>query len=120
MKVLVVGGTGTVGAAVVQQLLARKADLRLFVRDAKTNDALEWLTLAKFYKHLGIYAFRCEFLLNFVQLPQSDLEKTEKLEQLRALENGFSIKVWITPHDSIGVDRPEDVELVEEILKSQA
>jgi 3-deoxy-manno-octulosonate cytidylyltransferase (CMP-KDO synthetase) len=91
-----------------------------FVRDAKTSDALEWLKLAKFYKHLGIYAFRREFLLKFVALPQSELEKTEKLEQLRALENGFSIKVWITPHDSIGVDRPEDVELVEEILKSQA
>jgi 3-deoxy-manno-octulosonate cytidylyltransferase (CMP-KDO synthetase) len=54
-----------------------------------------------------------------VQLPQSELEKTEKLEQLRALENGFAIKVLITPHDSIGVDRPEDVELVEEILRSQ-
>jgi 3-deoxy-manno-octulosonate cytidylyltransferase (CMP-KDO synthetase) len=91
-----------------------------FVRDAKTGDPQEWLTLGKFYKHLGIYAFRREFLFKFVQLPQSELEKTEKLEQLRALENGFSIKVLITPHDSIGVDRPEDVQLVEEILKSQA
>jgi 3-deoxy-manno-octulosonate cytidylyltransferase (CMP-KDO synthetase) len=91
-----------------------------FVRDAQTGDPQEWLKLAKFYKHLGIYAFRREFLLKFVQLPQSELEKTEKLEQLRALENGFSIKVWITPHDSIGVDRPEDVVLVEQILKSQA
>jgi 3-deoxy-manno-octulosonate cytidylyltransferase (CMP-KDO synthetase) len=91
-----------------------------FVRDAKTGDASEWLTLAKFYKHLGIYAFRREFLLTFVQLPPSELERTEKLEQLRALENGVSIRVWITPHDSIGVDRPEDVELVEQILKSQA
>jgi 3-deoxy-manno-octulosonate cytidylyltransferase (CMP-KDO synthetase) len=90
-----------------------------YVREARTADALEWLTLARFYKHLGIYAFRREFLLKFVQLPQSDLEKTEKLEQLRALENGFSIKVLITPYDSIGVDRPEDIELVEEILKSQ-
>jgi 3-deoxy-manno-octulosonate cytidylyltransferase (CMP-KDO synthetase) len=47
------------------------------------------------------------------------LEKTEKLEQLRALENGFAVKVWITPFDSIGVDRPEDVEIVEEILRKQ-
>jgi 3-deoxy-manno-octulosonate cytidylyltransferase (CMP-KDO synthetase) len=69
-----------------------------------------------FLKHLGIYAFRHEFLLRFVRLPQGELEKTEKLEQLRALENGFAIKVVITPHDSIGVDRPEDVKLVEEIL----
>jgi 3-deoxy-manno-octulosonate cytidylyltransferase (CMP-KDO synthetase) len=91
-----------------------------FVRDASSADSLEWLKLAKFYKHLGIYAFRREFLLKFVALPQSDLEKTEKLEQLRALENGFAIKVLITPHDSIGVDRPEDVELVEQILRTQA
>lgn len=69
-----------------------------------------------FYKHLGIYAFRRDFLLKFVQLPASELEKTEKLEQVRALENGYAIRVWITPHDSIGVDRPEDVKLVEEIL----
>ena len=72
-----------------------------------------------FYKHLGIYAYRREFLMKFVQLPASDLEKAEKLEQLRALENGYAIRVWITPHDSIGVDRPEDVELVEEILRAQ-
>jgi 3-deoxy-manno-octulosonate cytidylyltransferase (CMP-KDO synthetase) len=91
-----------------------------FVRDARSGDSPEWLKLAKFYKHLGIYAFRRDFLLRFVQLPQSELEKTEKLEQLRALENGFSIKVLVTPHDSIGVDRPEDVELVEEILRAQA
>jgi 3-deoxy-manno-octulosonate cytidylyltransferase (CMP-KDO synthetase) len=68
------------------------------------------------HKHIGIYAYRKEFLLKFVTLPQSPLEKTEKLEQLRALENGFGIRVWVTPHDSIGVDRPEDVALVEEIL----
>jgi 3-deoxy-manno-octulosonate cytidylyltransferase (CMP-KDO synthetase) len=72
-----------------------------------------------FYKHLGIYGYRREFLLKFVALPASELEKAEKLEQLRALENGYAIRVWITPHDSIGVDRPEDVELVEEILRAQ-
>jgi len=87
-----------------------------YVRDARTNDPLDWLRQAKFFKHLGIYAYRHEFLIRFVQLPQTELEKTEKLEQLRALENGFAIRVWVTPHDSIGVDRPEDVELVEQIL----
>jgi 3-deoxy-manno-octulosonate cytidylyltransferase (CMP-KDO synthetase) len=91
-----------------------------FVRDAASADAVEWLRLSKFYKHLGIYAFRREFLLKFVELPQGELEKTEKLEQLRALENGFAIKVLITLHDSIGVDRPEDVELVEQILRTPA
>ncbi len=68
------------------------------------------------FKHLGIYAYRREFLLKFVTLLPSSLEKTEKLEQLRALENGFAIKVLVTPHDSVGVDTPEDVKRVEEIL----
>ena len=86
---------------------------------ASTTDSAAVLRLATFYKHLGIYAFRRDFLLKFVRLPQSELEKTEKLEQLRALENGYDIKVLVTKHDSISVDRPEDVELVEQILKSQ-
>jgi 3-deoxy-manno-octulosonate cytidylyltransferase (CMP-KDO synthetase) len=88
-----------------------------YVRDATSGEPLEWLRRATFHKHLGIYAFRKEFLLKFIQLPPSELERTEKLEQLRALENGFAVKVWITPFDSIGVDRPEDVELVEELLR---
>ena len=87
-----------------------------YVRDAKSDEMSEWLGLARFHKHLGIYAFRREFLLKFVQLPQSELEKAEKLEQLRALENGFAIKVLITPYDSVGVDTPEDAKLVEKIL----
>ena len=82
-----------------------------FVRDAGD--------VTIFYKHLGIYAYRREFLMTFVELPVAVLEKAEKLEQLRALENGHGIRVWITAHDSIGVDRPEDVLLVEEILRAQ-
>ena len=90
-----------------------------YVRDAARDGAAERLRAATFYKHLGIYAYRREFLLEFVSWPQTALEKAEKLEQLRALENGATIKVLITPHDSIGVDRPEDVALVEEILKAR-
>jgi 3-deoxy-manno-octulosonate cytidylyltransferase (CMP-KDO synthetase) len=114
-------------ANVVKVVVARNGNALYFsrstipyVRDAKSGEALEWLRLAAFCKHLGIYAFRKEFLLMFVQLPPSELEKTEKLEQLRALENGFAVKVWITPFDSIGVDRPEDIETVEEILRKSS
>jgi len=82
-----------------------------FVRDPDT--------LATRYKHLGMYAFRPTFLQKFVAMPQTELEKAEKLEQLRALENGYAIRVWITPFDSIGVDRPEDVELVEQALRTR-
>ena len=85
-----------------------------YVRDA--NGAF---VAGKAHKHIGIYAYRRKFLLKFVALPQSALEQTEKLEQLRALENNYGIRVWVTPHDSIGVDRPEDVQLVEEILSKQ-
>jgi 3-deoxy-manno-octulosonate cytidylyltransferase (CMP-KDO synthetase) len=72
---------------------------------------------ATHYKHIGIYAYRREFLLQYVQMPPSPLERTEKLEQLRALENGYPIQVLVTPFDSIGVDVPADVQRVEEILR---
>lgn len=68
------------------------------------------------YKHLGIYSYRKEILLNLVKLPTSPLEEAEKLEQLRALENGFKIKVKITPYETIGVDTPEDLEKVKNWL----
>jgi 3-deoxy-manno-octulosonate cytidylyltransferase (CMP-KDO synthetase) len=103
---------------VVKVVIAANGNALYFSRNQipYVRDAADQFRDGTFLKHLGIYAYRREFLLKFVQLPQSALEKTEKLEQLRALENGYAIKVLITPHDSIGVDRPEDVKLVEEIL----
>jgi len=71
------------------------------------------------YKHLGFYGFRMDFLLQFTRLSEGALEAAEKLEQLRALEHGFKIKVQETPFNSIEVDVPEDVKKVEEILKGQ-
>ncbi len=65
-----------------------------------------------FYLHLGIYAYKRDFLLRFGDLPPSPLEKTEALEQLRALENDFSIGVYITQSSSSSVDTPEDMERV--------
>jgi len=61
-----------------------------------------------FFKHLGIYAYRREFLLTFTTLARTPLEEAEKLEQLRALEHGYRIRVGIARHDSIGIDTPED------------
>lgn len=71
-----------------------------------------------YYKHLGFYAYRKGFLLSFVALPEGEWERFEKLEQLRALEYGYKIKLTITEHDSIEVDRPEDLERVEEFLRT--
>jgi len=69
-----------------------------------------------YYKHLGLYGFRMEFLAQFARLSEGVLEFAEKLEQLRALEYGFKIKVLETPFDSIEVDTPGDIERVEKIL----
>ncbi len=69
-----------------------------------------------YYKHLGFYAYRKGFLLSFVALPEGEWERFEKLEQLRALEYGYTIKVVLTEYDSIEVDTPEDLVRVEEYL----
>lgn len=68
------------------------------------------------YKHLGIYTYRANFLVALSKLPMSDLEKAEKLEQLRALSWGFKIKVVTTDHDSVGVDTPEDLENIRNMI----
>ena len=68
-------------------------------------------------KHLGIYGYRRETLLRLVKFPVSPLEDAEKLEQLRALENGIQIAVVKVDYDSVGVDAPEDVEWVEKIFE---
>jgi 3-deoxy-manno-octulosonate cytidylyltransferase (CMP-KDO synthetase) len=69
-----------------------------------------------FLKHLGIYGYRRETLLRLVKFPVSPLEAAEKLEQLRALENGIQIAVVTVDYDSVGVDVPEDVKRVEKLL----
>ncbi len=66
-----------------------------------------------FYKHLGIYAFRRQFLLLFSSIPTARLEELEKLEQLRALESGFKIKVKETRYESYRIDTPEDLKNIE-------
>ena len=70
---------------------------------------------SKVYKHIGIYAYRRNFLLNFAQMTPTPLEETESLEQLRALENGYKIRVIKSDCKFIGVDTEEDLKLVNEI-----
>jgi len=71
----------------------------------------------EYFKHIGVYAFRKEALKKFVDLPQSNLEKIEKLEQLRLLENGYKIKMVETEYTGIGIDTPEDLRKAEEMMK---
>ena len=86
-----------------------------FVRDADTG--AEQLAAFPFLKHLGIYGYRRETLLRLVKFKVSSLEQAEKLEQLRALENGVQIAVVKVNYDSIGVDAPSDLKKVEQILR---
>jgi 3-deoxy-manno-octulosonate cytidylyltransferase (CMP-KDO synthetase) len=73
-------------------------------------------TSPRYFKHLGLYAYRKSALDIFVQRPESILEKSERLEQLRFLENGIPIHVGETPYDSVGVDTEEDLQRVAAIL----
>ena len=71
------------------------------------------------YKHVGLYVYRREFLLQYAQMSPTYLEMAEKLEQLRVLENGYRIKVVPTEHESIGVDTPCDLDKVLDKLKNR-
>jgi 3-deoxy-manno-octulosonate cytidylyltransferase (CMP-KDO synthetase) len=73
---------------------------------------------AQHFKHLGLYVYRRDFLLAYPDLPIGPLESAERLEQLRALENGFKIQVAETEFDSIGVDTPEDLQRICDLFRN--
>jgi 3-deoxy-manno-octulosonate cytidylyltransferase (CMP-KDO synthetase) len=83
------------------------------VRDAADKEARGWC----YYKHIGLYVYRREFLLSYAKMEPTPLEKLEKLEQLRALENGYEIVVAETKSDSVGVDSMELFERVKRLLE---
>jgi 3-deoxy-manno-octulosonate cytidylyltransferase (CMP-KDO synthetase) len=72
-----------------------------------------------FWRHIGIYGYQKDFLQKFCRIPPSRLEKTEKLEQLRALENGYRIKIIENKFSTLSVDLPEDIIRVENLLKDR-
>lgn len=76
----------------------------------------EWQKDVTYYKHLGIYGYRRDFLMHYADLEPTPLQLAEDLEQLKVLENGYRIKVAIVESSSIGVDRPEDVKQIEQLL----
>jgi len=90
-----------------------------YLREAASGSVNEQLAAFPFLKHIGIYGYWREALLRFVKFPVSPLEQAEKLEQLRALENGIGMAVVNVDYDSIGVDTPEDVPRVEQMLKKR-
>jgi 3-deoxy-manno-octulosonate cytidylyltransferase (CMP-KDO synthetase) len=73
-------------------------------------------TTSRRFKHIGLYVYRRKFLLQYPAMPMGPLEQTERLEQLRALENGHRIRVVETDYESLGVDTPEDLERVNQLF----
>lgn len=77
----------------------------------------QWLFQHVYYGHIGLYVYRKKFLMKFISLPESSLEKIEKLEQLRAIENGYKIKAAVVDQAPQGVDTPEDLERIIKYIK---
>ncbi len=83
----------------------------------RNKDKQEWLKGHTYYKHIGLYAYKADVLKEITSLPQSSLELAESLEQLRWLENGYTIKVGVSEVETIGIDTPEDLEHAKEVLE---
>lgn len=79
----------------------------------------EWYKKHKYYKHIGIYAYRKNFLFKLTRLPEGELEKIEKLEQLRIIENGYKIRTVLTDYQSLSVDTDEDLRNINTYIKKQ-
>jgi len=99
---------------VVKVVADGRGDALYFSRSAIPNGA------GAAFVHVGLYAFRRDFLLRFAALPQTPLELAESLEQLRALEHGYRIRTVVTEHHSIGVDTPDDLERARRLSAEEA
>jgi 3-deoxy-manno-octulosonate cytidylyltransferase (CMP-KDO synthetase) len=87
-----------------------------FLRDVPMAD---WLGRGVHYKHIGLYVFTREFLLQYAEMPATPLETLEKLEQLRILEHGYRIKAVVTAHNSVPVDTAADLERVKRLMQGR-
>lgn len=113
---------GFVDPNIVKAVLAPSQNALYFSRapvphapSAPGQATVEW------FQHIGIYAYRRDFLLQLSQLPPTPLEKRERLEQLRVLENGFTIRAGVSPHRHLGIDTPEEYQrFAEEYLQGGA
>lgn len=83
----------------------------------RNKEKKDWLAGHTYYKHIGLYAYKADVLKEITSLPQSSLELAESLEQLRWLENGYTIKVGISEVETIGIDTPDDLEHARKMLE---
>ncbi len=105
---------------VVKVVINRKKEALYFSRfSIPFNREKKDFSDAVYYQHLGLYAYRRDFLMKFDQLPKSSLEETEKLEQLRVLEAGYRIKIVETDYETVGVDTPEDLTKVIQMIPGE-
>jgi 3-deoxy-manno-octulosonate cytidylyltransferase (CMP-KDO synthetase) len=100
---------------VVKVVTNRSGDALYFSRCPIPFDR-ERFSTTPYFKHIGLYVYRRDFLLAYTALPVGPLESAERLEQLRALENGYSIRVVETEYESLGVDTPEDLQRVSRLF----
>ncbi len=107
---------------VVKAVISNTMEALYFSRSAiphiRNTPQEEWMSKHKFYKHIGMYAYRADVLQQLTKLSVSSLEKAESLEQLRWLENGFKIMVAETLTETIGIDTPEDLQKAIQHMKS--
>ncbi|MDE3167681.1 MAG: 3-deoxy-manno-octulosonate cytidylyltransferase [Acidobacteriota bacterium] len=104
-------------ANVVKVVTARNGDAIYFSRCAIPFDR-DRSQSTPYFKHIGLYVYQREFLLSYPAMPVGPLEQAERLEQLRALENGFAIRVVETEYESLGVDTPEDLKRVSHLFEA--
>jgi len=101
---------------VVKAVVNHKGDALYFSRSPipfmRDLDQAQWISHHSYYKHIGIYGFKTDVLQQITGLKKSGLEKSENLEQLRWLENGFKIKTKLTTIENIAIDRPEDLKKI--------
>ena len=100
----------------VVKVVLDKSNLALYFSRSRIPYVREDANYQRFFRHIGIYGFKRDFLFKFAQLPRTPLEIAESLEQLRALEHGFKIKMTISNCEFVGIDSPEDLHKAEEIL----
>lgn len=102
-------------ASTVKVVVDQNEDALYFSRSVIPSQSRD--AEATVYRHVGIYGYTRDFLLRFIALPQTPLEKAESLEQLRALEHGYKLRVLETQYDTIGVDLPEHIQQVVALIK---
>ncbi len=103
----------------VTKVVVDREGYALYFSRAPIPFARDGVPVVPTYKHIGLYVYRRAFLLAFARLAPTPLERTEALEQLRALEHGVRIKVIETRFDSVGVDTPEDLEQIRQLAAAR-